>query len=268
MSPRKRHQTPESAPAQGAGVLTQKEFADLLGVHRSTVTRWKQHGRLVLDENGLVVVDASRQLIWETQGGRADMVDAHAQRRGRSIPLLGMEPEAFDLLPPPATRPAQAEAARCAEKARGATTGAPTAAKRRTADLEQPDAAFAPPAGIDAPAAAADPAELTATRREYKLALLEAENQQLRLAMDLARGVRYYRQHVHEAAVGLGGTVRAMVERVIDQTAPALAATPPADRARMLDAAVRRLRQSLRWETVRALRYVQHRTSPPGKTSA
>jgi hypothetical protein len=49
-------------------LATQSDFARQAGVHRSTVTRWKQDGRLVLTDAGLIDVDASLERIRSTEG--------------------------------------------------------------------------------------------------------------------------------------------------------------------------------------------------------
>lgn len=53
--------------------LTQKEFAEHLGVNKSTVTRLKQAGRLVLAADGRVDVPASLARIEATRGERHDV---------------------------------------------------------------------------------------------------------------------------------------------------------------------------------------------------
>lgn len=68
--------------------VSQKEFAVLLGVNKGTVSRWKQAGRLVMS-GGLVEVEASRQRLAETSGGRDDVSARHAQNRGAAIPAAG-----------------------------------------------------------------------------------------------------------------------------------------------------------------------------------
>lgn len=63
--------------------VTQVEFAAIIGCHKSHVTRLKQHGRLVLDEEtGLVDVVASKLRITETEGGRDDVAARHAAEKG------------------------------------------------------------------------------------------------------------------------------------------------------------------------------------------
>ena len=76
------------------GVI-QSEFARLMGVNRSTVTRWKQEGRLVLAADGKIDAEASRARIKETEGTRDDVAARHAEARGAEIP--GAEP----VTPPP-----------------------------------------------------------------------------------------------------------------------------------------------------------------------
>lgn len=63
--------------------VTQAEFARLLGMNRSSVTRLKQAGRLVLTDDGLIDVDASRALMAETADpNRDDVAARHAATRG------------------------------------------------------------------------------------------------------------------------------------------------------------------------------------------
>ncbi|MCC5809882.1 MAG: hypothetical protein JJU06_05865 [Ectothiorhodospiraceae bacterium] len=66
--------------------VSMAEFARILGVHRSTVTRARQSGRLVLDAQGLVLVDESLARYHATSGGRTDMAERHAEARGAALP--------------------------------------------------------------------------------------------------------------------------------------------------------------------------------------
>ena len=61
------------------------EFARVMGVNRSTVTRWAEKGQLVLDGER-VIVEASRQRLAETAGARPDVADRHAAARGGTLP--------------------------------------------------------------------------------------------------------------------------------------------------------------------------------------
>lgn len=66
--------------------LNQADFAALIGCHKSHITRLKQHGRLVMTEDGRVDVVASRLRIAETEGGRDDVAARHAAEKGKAIP--------------------------------------------------------------------------------------------------------------------------------------------------------------------------------------
>lgn len=57
-------------------------FANRLGVNKSTVTRYGQAGRLVVDEHGLVFVEESLALIASTKGARGDVSAKHGQMHG------------------------------------------------------------------------------------------------------------------------------------------------------------------------------------------
>lgn len=72
------------------------------------------------------------------------------------------------------------------------------------------------------------------------------QNAELMLAMDLESGVRIPRQAMEREARGLGATLRATAERLIDQTAPRLAAAASdADRRRLLVAELAAARRML-----------------------
>jgi len=63
--------------------LNQSEFAKHLKVQRSYVTQLKQAGRLVLNQDGKVDVEASELLIKQTEDpNRDDVKKRHAQKRG------------------------------------------------------------------------------------------------------------------------------------------------------------------------------------------
>lgn len=64
---------------------SQSQFAKLIGVHKSHVTRMKQAGRLVILENGMVDVLLSKQRIAETADpARQDVAERHAMERGHT----------------------------------------------------------------------------------------------------------------------------------------------------------------------------------------
>lgn len=94
-----------------------------------------------------------------------------------------------------------------------------------------------------------------AGRARYKAITLQFENQQIKLGMAMARGLRFTRKDVAREATALGAIVRSAVERVIDQTAPRLAVMTDDDRRRhLLAAELRAVRRALRTEFPRALR--------------
>jgi len=62
-------------------IETRAAFARRLDMHKSTVTRLQQAGRIVLTASGLVDVEASLVLIQETKGGRDDVAARHAAQR-------------------------------------------------------------------------------------------------------------------------------------------------------------------------------------------
>ena len=112
-------------------------------------------------------------------------------------------------------------------------------------------------AGADAGAADSLPGveQPGGTRARYKLAALHYENQSIKLEMALRRGLRYPLALVKQEAGGIGATVRAAIERIIDQTAPRLAVMrDDIERRRLIDAEVRRVRWMLKRELPRALR--------------
>lgn len=93
------------------------------------------------------------------------------------------------------------------------------------------------------------------SRAAARAALLHYENQQLKLDMAMSRGLRFLRAAVKRESIGLGSMLRAAVERVIDQTAPRLAAAQnELQRRQILSAEVKRLRWIIKREIPRALR--------------
>lgn len=93
------------------------------------------------------------------------------------------------------------------------------------------------------------------TRTRYKAVAMQYENQSIKLEMALRRGLRYPIALVKRESLGIGSSLRAAVERVIDQCAPRLAVmTNDLDRRRLLDAELRRLRWMVKAEIPRALR--------------
>ena len=93
------------------------------------------------------------------------------------------------------------------------------------------------------------------TRTRYKAVAMQYENQSIKLEMALRRGLRDPLALVKRESLGIGSSLRAAVERVIDQCAPRLAVmTNDLDRRRLLDAELSRLRWMVKSEIPRALR--------------
>lgn len=66
--------------------VTQAEFARILQHDKSYITQLKKANRLVKDEKGLILVDASIERIKQTAGGRDDVAARHAAARGQETP--------------------------------------------------------------------------------------------------------------------------------------------------------------------------------------
>lgn len=93
------------------------------------------------------------------------------------------------------------------------------------------------------------------SRAEAKAILMQIENGLMMIERDLRKGRRYDREAVRREAAALGSMLRAGIERVIDQTAPRLAATGDgALRRTILSREVARLRYVIKREMPRALR--------------
>ena len=180
------------------------EFAAWLGVNKSTVSRARKAGRLVLDAEGRVDFEASAAKWHETAGGRTDVAARHAAQRGAAIP----------------THQATQKNATMPDSASGTV--------------------------ID---------DGESSRRDAKVVLLHYENAQIKLDMAVRSGQSLRRPAAMREAGGLGATVRAGIERVIDHTAPRLAASgSEAQRRQILDIEIRRLRWIIKRELPRALR--------------
>lgn len=183
------------------------EFAAWLGVNKSTVSRARKAGRLVLDAEGRVDFEASAAKWHETAGGRTDVAARHAAQRGAAIPTHIKFKE-----------------------------NAPTARVEAETGLDEGVAT-----GI--------------TRTSAKTALLHYENSIIKLDIALLRGLRLDRQSVGHEALGLGAMLRAGIERVIDQTAPRVAAAPHGlERRRVIADEIGRLRWIIKRELPRSLR--------------
>ena len=126
-------------------------------------------------------------------------------------------------------------------------------------------AAFNPPNNATHETTEPQPGGGSSGRTRAKTIGLHYENQSIKLEMALRRGLRYPIPLVRQEAAGIGSTVRAAIERIIDQTAPRLAVmTSDLDRRRLLDEEAARLRRVIKSELPRALRRMR---AAGGKTS-
>ncbi len=208
-------------------------FARRLGVNRSTVTRAAQAGRLVLAADGRVLVGPSLERWHATRGARDDVAARHAAGRGAPVLPVGVA---------------------------GAVAQAGSAATHPAEGLQQPAERD------NGPGDGADPgADVSgALRAAAEADRLAWQNQLLELALALTRGTRLPRQALTREAQALGNALRGAVERLIDQTAPRLAAAPSAaERRRLLQAEIAAARRQLRAEFGRSMR----RLRPDGTVS-
>lgn len=169
-----------------ARVCTQAEFAAAQGWHRSTVTRLKQAGRLVM-QGRMVEVAASLARIEETGGMRFDVAARHAANRAQ-----------------PGTQPAQ-----------------PGAEKTAQAPLAGAGEGVGTGEGSNAPPAAASG---TGERRSDAQARKEAALADL-AEMDVKqkRGNLIPKDDVDAALRAFATSVRARLDVLPDQLAPLLA---------------------------------------------
>lgn len=169
-----------------AHVCTQAEFAAAQGWHRSTVTRLKQAGRLVM-RGRMVEVVASLARIEETGGMRFDVAERHAANRAQ-----------------PVTQPAQPEAEKTAQ--------APLAGAGE--GMGAGEGAIAPPAAGSGTGERRSDAQ---ARKEAALAdLAEMDVQQ-------KRGNLIPKDDVDAALRAFATSVRARLDVLPDQLAPLLA---------------------------------------------
>jgi hypothetical protein len=129
---------------------TQAEFARLMGVNRSTVTRtWKQAGRLVMDGD-LVDVEASRARIKATADPtRVDVAERHAEYRGQEVGAGDTAPAVDPTPRSPSAAPSAPDAVGNSYQAARAVKEKYAALKAK-ADYEQQIAHLIPREDVDA----------------------------------------------------------------------------------------------------------------------
>lgn len=102
------------------------------------------------------------------------------------------------------------------------------------------------------------------TRADLEAEKLKWENKLLLLALDVDTGAKLPLDALLTEAHGLGGTLRATVDRLVDQTSPRLAAAAasPDDQARLLGRERIRTRRALQVAFIRALRRLKPQRNP------
>lgn len=197
-------------------------FARRLGVNKSTITRAAQAGRIVLNERGLVEVEASMERWCATKGNRPDVAARHAAQRGAEVQTP--------------TQPSDSATA----PQISATDGQPGA----THSLPLPD---------------------SEGRARHKAVALQYENDTIKLEMELRRGQRYLVEDAKREGHGIGATLRAAMERLIDQTAPRLAVMrSEAERRHLIAAELRRMRSVVKTDLSRAMRRLRQAGAKKG----
>jgi len=101
-----------------------------------------------------------------------------------------------------------------------------------------------------------------ASRQHYKALTLRFENEMIKLEMLLRRHQRYRLPAVCREAHSLGLALRAAIERMVDQTAPRLAALAASQRLALLATECCAIARSTQTERVRALRRLRQSEKP------
>lgn len=92
------------------------------------------------------------------------------------------------------------------------------------------------------------------SRAKYKADTISYENQLQKLNMALAQGLRFDNRAVRDESTGIGNTLRAAIERLIDTTAPRLAiAKTLEERERILQLELASMRKTIKNAFPRAM---------------
>jgi hypothetical protein len=92
------------------------------------------------------------------------------------------------------------------------------------------------------------------SRAKYKAVAMDYENQLQKLNMALMQNLRFDNRAVRDEAAGIGNTLRAAIERLIDNTAPRLAiAKTREERERILLAEIAAMRKTIKNTFPRAM---------------
>jgi hypothetical protein len=193
---------------------TAAAFARRLGVHRSTVCRALQDGRLLADSRGRLEIEQNIARWNASQTGqRPDVAERNAANRS---------PVTMD------------------------STQAEIASPGLTAQAEQP---ILP--GMESAESAGQDA---ASARYWSERLMAARNDLLQLRNDLQAGVLYRSDAARKEFATLGGVLRAAIERLPAQLSPNLCRLPREGRADLLRMSVGILLRDLRKREVQGAR--------------
>jgi hypothetical protein len=220
---------------------TPAAFARRLGVHKSTVCRAIQAGRLIVTGGMLDVADSLQR--WEDTkpGTRPDVLARHAAKRAPAIPWQ------------PGADKAPQIAAQLAAKM--ASDPAENAAVGLNGQHDENDTEIVNECATDELTTAAGQAGDGPGISHYAQALLSAQNAMARLSIQMRSHRRYRLEDIDREARSLGSTLRGALERLVDQTAPRLAVMETAEqRLGLLSAEASALRRMIRRELPRALR--------------
>jgi hypothetical protein len=220
--------------------VTQAEFARRMAsrmgrvVARSTVKRWADQGKLVL---------------------KGDKVDLEAS-------IARMEQLGVGALRPDVSQRHQHE-----NRAKAATEG------HRGRNGAQATAQQAPRADNLTEAATADGISSEELglglgaddrRTRFKRITRHYQNQILKLSMGLSRGQVHWLRDVRAEGLALGNALRAGIERLIDETAPGLAANrDPSIRRQILERESRKLKKLIAQEYPKSLRRLRQSARNP-----
>lgn len=204
-------------------------FARRLGIHKSSVTRAIAAGRLILGDDGLLDIADNLQRWHSTRSGaRPDVAERHQKQREATGKVTPAQtPEIFHSAP--AVSPAEDSQTRHEENGSDATE--------------------------------------PGSQNYYTARRLTAQNNLVKLGMALRAYRRYPLEDLRREALTIGATLRASLERLVDQTAPRLALmTAPQDRLALLQEETTKLRALLNAEFPRALRRLRTRSDKLGRS--
>lgn len=220
---------------------TPAAFARRLGVHKSTVCRAIQAGRLIVSGGMLDVADSLQR--WEDTkpGTRPDVLARHAAKRAPAIPWQ-----------PGADQSPQIAAQLAAKTVR---QPAANAAIGLGGQHDEDDTEIVDGGAIAELTVATEQAGDGPGIAHYAQALLSAQNAMARLSIQMRSYRRYRLEDIDREARSLGSTLRGALERLVDQTAPRLAVMDTEEQRReLLFAESIALRRMIRRELPRALR--------------